>query len=153
MRRALHLDRRSLLRLSGSLALAIGLPACPGPVHAAMLPSRKGLLVLADQRYAESLRYAASFKLQGAEILPVGRDLARLWSQHIEPRLSADLASVAGLTLASDLFGLERLAEGSGAVTVFAQSLVLDHAPCRGRPRHFLCWRMGWGRESLETIG
>jgi hypothetical protein len=92
-------------------------------------------------------------KLQGAEILPLGRDLARLWAEDIEPRLSPDLRSIAGLTLASDLFGLERLAEGSRAMTVFAESLVLDHAPCRGRPKRFVRWRMDWGRKFLETIG
>ena len=153
MTHASHLDRRSLLKLGGATALVVGLPACPGSARAAILPSRKRLLVLADHRYADSLGYAASLQRQGAEVLPLGRDLARLWSQDIEPRLSADLASIAGLTLASDLFGLERLAGCSGARTVFAQSLVLDHAPCRGRPKHVVYWRMDWRRELPKTIG
>jgi hypothetical protein len=142
MRGAPHLDRRSLLQFCASATLTLGLPPWQRPALAA---TRQGPLVLADERYAESLRFAASLARQGAAILPLGRDLAKLWSKKIEPRLPWQLGAMAGLTLPSDLFGLERLAEGSGASTVFTKSLVLEHEPRRGSPRYFVSWLMAWG--------
>jgi hypothetical protein len=148
MSEASCLDRRSLLQLCASAGLALALPPWPGPAAAS---KQQTTLVLADQRYAESLRFAASLERGGAKILPLGRDLARLWSQAIEPRLPSKLGAMAGLTLASDLFGIERLAEGSGASTVFAQKLVLEHAPRRGSPRYFVSWLIAWS--SVQAVG
>lgn len=143
------LDRRVLLQLGGVAALALGLPAWP---RSTLATSRqRATLVLADERYAESLRFAARLELQGAERLPLGRDLAKLWSKEIEPRLAAGLGTVTALTLASDLFGLERLAEGSGARTVLAERLVLEHEPRREAPRYFVFWQIAWsGSQDLS---
>ena len=148
MRGALELDRRALLQLSASAALVLALPSWPGPALAA---SGQGTtLVVADMRYAESLRFAATLERQGAKIVPLGRDLARLWSREIEPRLASKLGAMTGLTLAADLFGLERLAESSGASTVFAERLVLEHAPRRGAPRYFVSWLIAWRGADLS---
>ena len=86
--------------------------ACPG-----LAPGADRVLVLADPRYSESLVLARGLESRGTKLLPLTSDLAGLWFDAIEPRLKSRVRALAGLTLQSDLFVLERLAESSGAVT------------------------------------
>jgi hypothetical protein len=112
------MDRRDLLKLGGAAALAMLAPSWSKSVASAGLaPSAKGMLVLADPRYSDSLVFARSLESGGATLLPLATDLAALWFGAIEPRLKSRARALAGLTLQSDLFVLERLAESSGAVT------------------------------------
>ena len=143
MTSAFELDRRSLLQLCGGATLALGLAGAPPSAFGAA-PRRGGTVVVADQRYSESVRYSESLEGPGIEVLPLGRDLARLWHDLIVPRLTSRPFVTVGITLPADLFGFERLAEGSGAVTVAKFEIALDHAPRRGRPKHFVGWMLRW---------
>lgn len=143
-------DRRSLLKLCGGAALALGLPA---RLALASVPERAPVLVLVDQRYRESELFAESLAGAGVEFLTIGRDLARLWSNGIAPHLVSKPLAVRGLTLPADLFGLERLAEGSGAATVARVDIALCHPPRRGSPRSFVCWAMHWSGEAQAPTG
>jgi hypothetical protein len=111
-------DRRDLLKLGGGAALVMLAPAwSKGFASARLAPSADTVLVLADPRYSDSLIFARGLASRGATLLPLASDLAGLWFDAIEPRLKAKVQALAGLTLQSDLFVLERLAESSGAVT------------------------------------
>lgn len=138
------LDRRSVLALGGGAAIAL---AIPGRAELRVGASAR-LLAVADLRYGLSVAHAERLKRHGAAILPLDRDLARLWFEAIEPQLTAGPLMVAGLTLPADLFGLQRLAEGSGASTLFVERVSLDHAPTRGRPRHVVSWMLRSGVEA-----
>jgi hypothetical protein len=109
------LDRREVLKLGGASALAAIAPSWP----ALATPGKCApALVLADLRYSDSLAFARGAGRQGAEIVPLARNLAEIWFGTVKPRLPG-LQVLAGLTLDSDLFALERLAEDSGAGTVY----------------------------------
>lgn len=111
-------DRRDLLKLGGAAALAMLAPATARfAAITDLAPSAKGMLAVADPRYSDSLVFARSLERRGATLFPLASDLAALWFDAIEPRLEARVRALAGLTLQSDLFVLERLAESSGAVT------------------------------------
>ncbi|HSA66455.1 MAG TPA: hypothetical protein VLE24_02190 [Methyloceanibacter sp.] len=113
------MDRREMLKLGGAAAIALLAPA--GTVFVAAAPGRASAstIVLADPRYAESVSLAASLERQGAKVIELASDRARTWFDAVEPRLPAGLRALAGLTLESDLFVLERLAERSGARTCY----------------------------------
>jgi hypothetical protein len=112
------LDRRDLLKLGGAAALAmLAPPWLKALASAGLAPGADRVLVLADPRYSDSLVLARGLESRGATLLPLASDLSGLWFDAIEPRLKAKVRALAGLTLQSDLFVLERLAESSGAVT------------------------------------
>lgn len=105
-------DRRDLLKLGGAAAIAILTPV--GIARAAPAGSAESTIVIADPRYYNSLMFGESLRQHGAKHLTLASDRAALWSQAIKPRLRSGLRYLAGLTLESDLFVLERLAQGSG---------------------------------------
>jgi hypothetical protein len=113
------MDRREVLKLGGATAIALLAPAGTAPLAAA--PGRASALTIAvaDPRYAESVIFAASLERQGAKVIELTADRARTWFDAVEPRLPAGLRALAGLTLESDLFVLERLAERAGARTCY----------------------------------
>jgi hypothetical protein len=111
----LDMDRRDVLKLGGAAAIALLAPAGTAPVAAAPSGTASSTIVLADHRYAESVIFAASLERQGARVIELASDRARTWSDAVEPPLAAGLRFLAGLTLESDLFVLERLAAHSGA--------------------------------------
>ena len=153
MRPAFALDRRSLLQFCGGAVIALGLPAVLRPAFGAELPSTVKPLVLVDRRYWQSVFFAQGLEGPGVEVLPLGRDLARLWQHQIVPRLQSQPLVMVGVTLPADLFGLERLAEGSGASTVAKFAVTLDHAPRRGSPKHFARWMLRWDAGDEAEIG
>jgi len=105
-------DRRDVLKLGGAAAIAILTPVGIG--RAPPAGSAASTIVIADPRYHDSLIFGESLRQHGAKDLTLASDRAALWSQTIKPRLRSGLKYLAGLTLESDLFVLERLAEGSG---------------------------------------
>ena len=115
------MDRRDVLKLCGAASLACFAPSGAAFAARAALAGPSAM-VLADSRYRESLIFAEGLKRQGAELTILGSDLAATWFGAIAPRLPQRLQALAGLTLASDLFILERLAEGSGARTCYSGS-------------------------------
>lgn len=111
-------DRRYVLKLGGVAALAMFAPPWPNAfASVGLTPGADRVLVLADNRYSDSRVFARGVESRGATLLPLASDLAGLWFDAIEPRLKTKLRALAGLTLQSDLFVLERLAGSSGAVT------------------------------------
>jgi hypothetical protein len=110
-----QLDRRELLGLGGAAALALALPdsiAAAGPRSAATT------IVLADPRYADSLGFARGLARSGATMVPLAPNAGAAWFGGVAPRMRSGW-SVAGLTLDSDFFIMQRLAEPARAVTRF----------------------------------
>jgi len=127
------LDRREVLALGGAATLVLFAPdwiksAAPAGFAASMI-------ALADPRYGESLILARSLQREGAKVLALVSDRARLWSYAIEPRLPGSLQYLTGLTLESDLFAFERFAENSSACTCYVG---LHDWRCRQRSTHRL---------------
>jgi hypothetical protein len=113
------MDRREVLKLGGCAAIALLAPAGTAPLAAAPGLTSASTIAVADPRYAESVIFAASLERQGAKVIELTADRARTWFDAVEPRLPAGLRALAGLTLESDLFVLERLAERAGARTCY----------------------------------
>jgi hypothetical protein len=113
------MDRRDVLKLGGAAAIALLAPTGAASVAALRTGTAASTIVLADPRYAESMIFAASLERHGAKVIPLAFDRARTWFDAVEPLLPLGLRSLAGLTLESDLFALERLAERSGARTCY----------------------------------
>src|SRR5271169_5328058 len=112
------LGRRDLLKLGGAAALAMLAPPClKALASAGPAPGADRVLLLADPRYSDSLVLVRGLESRGTKVLPLTSNMAGLWFDAIEPRLKSRARALAGLTLQSDLFVLERLAESSGAVT------------------------------------
>jgi hypothetical protein len=130
------LDRREVVALGGAATLTLFAPAWIKSVASAA-PARPAALMiaLADPRYGESLIFARSLQREGAKVLALASDRARLWSDAMEPRLPGGLQYLTGLTLESDLFAFERLAENSSARTCYVG---LHDWRCRQRSAHRL---------------
>lgn len=129
----LKLDRRELLALGGAAAAVFVAPLGPANAHRA-----GAMLALADLRYSDGLLFARGLDRLGVRTVPVS-NLARVWLDVIEPRLQGRFR-LAGLTLESDLFVLERLAGPTGARTRF---LGLHDWRCRAGAAHSLCGSIG----------
>lgn len=113
------IGRREVLKLGGAAALALlAPPSIAAAVHASS--PTLSTIVVADPRYRESLLFAASLERQGARVVTLASDRAGTWFGAIASHLPRGLHGVAGLTLDSDRFVLERLAENSGAWTCYA---------------------------------
>ena len=113
------MDRRDVLKLGGAATLAL---LAPHAVAAAARASSltPSMIAVADPRYRESLIFAGSLERHGAKVLTLASDRAAAWFGAIAPQLPHGLHRLTGLTLESDLFILERLAESSGAHTCYA---------------------------------
>src|SRR4051795_9412086 len=99
-----------MLKLGGAAALAMLATGAPRALGL-RFPAAERIVVVADPRYAESRSFASSLERCGASVLSLASRMDRLWFDAIAPRLGGSLQAVAGLTLHSELFVLERLAE------------------------------------------
>jgi hypothetical protein len=126
--------RRDVLKLGGAAALALLTPAAVAVAARASSPT-PSTIVVADPRYRESLVFAGSLERQGARVVTLASDRAGTWFGAIAPQLHHGLHRLTGLTLESDLFILERLAESSGARTCYSG---LHDWRCRQRVGHTL---------------
>jgi hypothetical protein len=112
-----QLDRRELLGLGGAAVLSLA--SSSGIDIAAAAAQRSGpILAVADPRYADSRRFAQGLAQGGARVVQLRPNAGAAWFDAITPRLLAG-SRLAGLTLDSDFFILERLAEPARAVTRF----------------------------------
>ena len=80
---------------------------------------RTSPLAIADRRYSDSLRFASAIARNGGEAIEIGSDIGTVWFGDIEPRLRHSGLRLAGVTLPSDLFVLEHLADRSRSATVY----------------------------------
>jgi hypothetical protein len=113
------IDRRDVLKLGGAAVFTLVTPAAAAVAARASSPT-PSTIVVADPRYGESLIFAWSLARQGARVVTLASDRAATWFGAIAPHLPHGLHRLTGLTLESDLFILERLAESSGARTCYA---------------------------------
>jgi len=111
-----QLDRRELLGLGGAAALSLATPS--GIDIAAAAPRSGTMVAVADPRYADSRNFARGLARGGASVVRLAPNAGAAWFDAVAPELRTGLR-LAGLTLDSDFFILERLAEPSGAVTRF----------------------------------
>jgi hypothetical protein len=113
------MDRRDVLKLGGAAALALLAPDAVAAAARASSPTPFTIAV-ADPRYRESLIFAGRLERHDAKVMTLASDRAATWFGAIAPQLHHGLHRLTGLTLESDLFILERLAESSGAHTYYA---------------------------------
>ena len=110
-------SRRDVLAFGAAAGFAMLVPG--GRVAAVARVQRNlrdaAMLVVADERYGDSVMFAQSLARHGAARFPLAFDAAGLWLDVLAPRMAGKAASLAGLTLESDLFILRRLASASGA--------------------------------------
>jgi len=111
------IDRRAALAIGGAAALSLAAPRGIKPAAAAPA-NGAALIAVADPRYGDSLGFARGLERHGASVLQLAPDAGAVWFEAIAPRLRRG-DSVAGLTLDSDFFILQRLAASRGAVTRF----------------------------------
>ncbi len=110
------MNRREFVTLGVSCAALLAPQAslALSPIAKTNVP----LLAIADRRYGDSVRFANAI-VRAGEVMEIGSDIGTLWFGAIEPRLRHGSLRLAGLTLPSDLFVLERLADRSRAVTLY----------------------------------
>jgi hypothetical protein len=108
------MDRREFLGLGSAAALAVLYPGATASALAGLARSAEGTLVVADHRYSDSLIFARALGNRGASVFSIKEGLAGVWFDELAPRLAASSHKLAGLTLESELFVLERLAESCG---------------------------------------
>jgi hypothetical protein len=112
-----QLDRRELLGLGGAAALSLA-TSSGIDIAAAAAPRASAMLAVADPRYADSRDFARALARCGARVVRLAPNAGAAWFEAIAPELRPG-ARLAGLTLDSDFFILERLAEPARAVTRF----------------------------------
>jgi len=109
-------SRREIIKLGAAAALAGLVPGARGGFAPVARPvENNALLVVADARYADSVAFAQSLAPLGCASVTLTPDAGALWFDTLRPHLARTAGSVAGLTLESDLFILERLARASAA--------------------------------------
>lgn len=112
------MNRREFVTFGASCAALLAPQA-----SLALSPSAKTnelpLLAIADRRYSDSARFADAIARAGGDVLPISSDIGTLWFGDIEPRMRHGGLKLAGLTLQSDLFVLERLADHSRSATLY----------------------------------
>jgi hypothetical protein len=123
------MDRREFLGLGSAAALAVLYPGATATALAGLARSAEGMLVVADHRYSESLIFARALGNRGASVFSMNAGLADVWFDALAPRLTAGGHKLAGLTLESELFVLERLAESCSM-----RSCYVGRHDWRGRP-------------------
>jgi hypothetical protein len=112
-----QLDRRELLGLGGAAALSLA-TSSGVDIAAAAAPRASAMLGVADPRYADSRNFAHGLARGGASVVSLAPNAGAAWFETIAPRLRTGVR-LAGLTLDSDFFILERLAEPARGVTRF----------------------------------
>jgi len=127
------MNRREFLGLSSAAALAVLYPGANATALAGLARSAKGMLVVADHRYSDSLIFARALGIRGAGIFSMKAGLADVWFDELAPRLAAGGRKLTGLTLESELFVLERLAESCGMRIAWLDRDRSGRAGARGR--------------------
>jgi hypothetical protein len=110
-------NRRDVLAFGVAAGVAVLVPGgrVVGLARGQRTAPDAAMLVVVDERYGDSVKFAQSLAGHGAARFPLAFDAAGLWLDVLAPRMTGTAASVAGLTLESDLFILRRLASASGA--------------------------------------
>jgi hypothetical protein len=111
------MNRREFMAFGASCAALLPPQASRAASPAAR--SSEPLLAIADRRYGDSLRFANAIAHGGGEAVEIGSDIGTAWFGDIEPRLRHGGLRLAGITLPSDLFVLERLTDRSRSATIY----------------------------------
>jgi hypothetical protein len=122
-----------VLRAAAASAPAASLPADPGVAAA---PYR----TVVDERFAAARALGAQARARGWAVSAIQGDVTQLWYADLALRWRSGPAPIAGLTTASALFCLERLAWDAG----MRLNLRIDHRGHRdGRVEHGLAAQPG----------
>lgn len=111
------MNRREFVALGASCAALLAPQA-----SLALSPMAKPnvpLLAVADRRYSDSVRFANAIVRAGGDVIEIGSDIGTLWFGSIRPRVRRGKLRLAGLTLQTDLFVLERLADRARSATIY----------------------------------
>src|SRR5689334_19919106 len=71
-------------------------------------------LVLVDERFSDSRRFAAAFEARGATLVSLSEDIGRLWYGKLGVQCRRPNSFIAGLTLHTDLFVSQLFARECG---------------------------------------
>jgi len=99
------------------------------------------LIIVFDERVADSCAFAFRSRARGARIVPLGNDIGMLWFQHLMPLASSPGNVIAGLTRHADAFLLTHFAQGTGLRTT--QRTAEAHAG----PDTLVMWRLNASRD------
>jgi hypothetical protein len=111
------MNRREFVSFGASCAALLAPQASLAASPAAK--SSEPLVAVADRRYSDSLRFANAIARNGGETVEIGTDIGTAWFGDIEPRLRHGGLRLAGVTLPSDLFIVERLAGRSRSAIIY----------------------------------
>jgi hypothetical protein len=111
------MNRREFMAFGASCAALLPQRASFAASPAAR--SSEPFLAIADRRYGDSLRFANAIACGGGEVVEIGSDIGTAWFGDIEPRLRYRGLRLAGITLPSDLFVVERLAGRSRSAITY----------------------------------
>jgi len=101
------MERRAFIKHTAAVA---SVSAVPGLTNAMsnVVPTASvqchNTLVLVDERFSDSRRFAAAFAARGATVLSLDEDIGRLWYRDLRRECAAAHTRIAGLTLHTDLF-------------------------------------------------
>lgn len=99
------------------------------------------LIIIFDERVADSRAFAFRSRTKGARTVPMGNDIGMLWFQHLMPLASSPGNVIAGLTRHADAFLLTRFAQGAGLR--ITQHTAEPHAG----PVTLVMWRLDASRD------
>lgn len=104
-----QVDRRTMMQSALAVGALLHLPSV------AQAATTRPSVVLVDERFLQSAAFARHWKTLGAAVIDARReDLGRAWRQRIPDLLTQSGASIAGVTLWSDLLICEMCARGHG---------------------------------------
>jgi len=110
------MNRRQFMSFGASCAALLA-PQASLAAPAATLS--EPFVAIADCRYSDSLRFADAIARGGGEAVELDSDIGTAWFGDIEPRLRHSGLRLAGVTLPSDLFVVERLAGRSRSAIIY----------------------------------
>jgi len=99
------------------------------------------LIIVFDERVADSRAFAFRSRTMGARTVPLGNDIGMLWFQHLMPLASSPGNVIAGLTKHADAFLLTRFAQSTGLR--ITQQTAEPHAG----PVTLVIWRLNASRD------
>ena len=121
------MERREFIKHSAAVATVTAVGGFKS-VSGSELARCPNTIVLVDERYSDSRRFAASFAAQGATLISLERDIGQLWYGELREHCAVSHATIAGLTQHTDLFVSQLFARDIG------KSLVhVGTHDCRGR--------------------
>ena len=125
------MERRDFLKQSAALASVTalgGVPSAHAKVPTLNIRRLDDAVVLVDERFSDSRRFAAALASRGVRVVSLSEDIGRLWYGDLRTHCARSGSFISGLTLHTDLFVSQLFARDCGK----ALQTVGEH-DCRGR--------------------